>query len=525
MFMDFIKKRWPLFSVLIIFVFLKYPHLNSSFYWDESWPYASGVYKMYQNGPSLLPGAIEGELARGHPLLFHFMGAIWMKIFGSSIFSIHCYALSISVFFLILIYEVAFRLVNYWAAIFALVLVAFQQMYFVQSAFVLLEILLAFLVFVSIYFYVNKNYILTAISLTLLFYTKESGLVLGLVLGIDAITQLFKKEESVASKVKLILSLFIPLSMIGLFFLMQKWTSGWYVLPLYSNGFEQSWPGFYDKFRSSVKVVFRDDYRRYFFALFALIIFALAASQKNVRLLMATVISLVIFLVCSDQYHSLINSVLLVFLFFFSMLWLSVELNRSIFKQQNTLQKMLLISVVFSICFFAFTSYNLFFIDRYILCALIPLLFVSAVYFSQAILILEKRLFIPFLLVIASIQYYSIKNPQHLGDNSIWAFDGIFIHEQVVNFLDQNNFKDSKVGTGAYLEQIHLTDSNVRYLSSSKIFTSVKWELNEETEIAIFDNIEPDKRYNDVVNDSTFKLIFRVTKGKAWAEIYQRKNP
>lgn len=522
MFRDFIKKRWPLFIVLIIFVFFKYPHLYSSFYWDESWPYASGVYKMYQNGPSLLPGAINGELARGHPLLFHFLGAIWLKVFGSSIFSLHCYALSISVFFLISIYEVALRFSNIGTASLAIILVAFQQMYFVQSAFVLLEILLGLLVFLSIYFYASKRYVLTAVSLTLLFYTKESGLVLGFVLGIDAVIRFFNKEESANKKWIPVFSLLFPLVMIILFFLMQKKISGWYVLPLYSNGFEETWAGFYDKFRASVKVVFRDDYRKFYFLLFVTATIWVASVQKRIRLLVPVITGILILLLCSDRFHNIINGKLLLVCFTIGLIWSTIELNKLFLKNQPVAKKTMLIIAVFSIFFFAFTSVNLFFIDRYVLCALIPILFMSAIYFAHLIIVIHKHILIPILILIVIIQYFGFKNTGHLGDNHIGAFDGIHVHEQIVRFLEKNNFKNAKIGVGGYLEVIHLRDPNTKYLSSSDTFKHVTWDINESTEIVIFDNIEPDYRYNEVLKDSSFKLIFKVSKGDAWGEIYRR---
>ena len=65
---DFLKNRWVLIVVLVVLVMFKIPHILVPFYWDESWPYVPAIKEMYRNGISLLPGAIDPNLSRGHPL-------------------------------------------------------------------------------------------------------------------------------------------------------------------------------------------------------------------------------------------------------------------------------------------------------------------------------------------------------------------------------------------------------------------------------------------------------------------------
>jgi len=107
----FLKPRWVLFLVLVIFIACKIPHLYYPYYWDESWPYAVAIKDMYKHGISLLPSAIDPELSRGHPLFFHAFAAIWMNIFGASHVAMHSLALFISVLFLIAVYEAGLRLI------------------------------------------------------------------------------------------------------------------------------------------------------------------------------------------------------------------------------------------------------------------------------------------------------------------------------------------------------------------------------------------------------------------------------
>lgn len=276
----FLKQRWMLWAVLAVFIVLKLPHLSYPFWWDESWPYASGVNQMYIHGPSLMPGAISGEVARGHPLMFHFLAACWMKVFGTSNIVMHTFPLFISVVFLAFIYEAGLRLFDRQVAATALILVAFQRIFFMESAFLLLEIMLAFLAFASIYFYTKGKHFLTALSLTLLFYTKESGMVVGLVLGGDALVQLFNKKETLKERWYRIIWLAVPVLCTALFFVLQKSVSGWYVLPMYSS-LENSWGGFVNKFKASLDILFIDHHRLYYFLLLGLLSVVVAAKLRK----------------------------------------------------------------------------------------------------------------------------------------------------------------------------------------------------------------------------------------------------
>ena len=372
---NWFANRCVLLIVLGVFVLLKLPHLSYSFYWDESWPYASGVKHMYEHGPSLMPGAIDGELSRGHPLMFHFLASMWMKLFGSSNFVMHSFPLFIAVLFLIAIYEIGLQMFDKRVAITALLLIAFQQAYFVQSSLVLLELLLAFLGFISIYFYVTKRYVLTAITLTMLFYTKESGMVLGLVLVVDAAFVLFKSEIALKDRVYNMLSLLIPILLIGVFFLMQKKISGWYVLPLYSNGLETSWDSYYEKIRSCCKVYFRDDVRRYFYA--GILTFCVLADITNKKIRFSKVLLLApfAFLLSSDSYHWLLPKPVLLICFAVFFIWIISTVFKAAGYSATIQKKYALITGSFILIFTAYTAINKFFIDRYMLITLIPLLF------------------------------------------------------------------------------------------------------------------------------------------------------
>ena len=188
---SFLKDRLFLFVLLIVFICLKIPHLTLAYYWDESWPYVPAIFQMFARNISLLPGAVDPVLSRGHPLMFHALGAAWLHLFGTSHLSFHSFALFIAVCCLILVYEAGLRLFNKQTAMIASLLLATEVLFFVQSSLVLLELFIGFLAFAALYFYATRRFLITGIVLTMLFYTKESGMVLAGVLGIDAVIRFF----------------------------------------------------------------------------------------------------------------------------------------------------------------------------------------------------------------------------------------------------------------------------------------------------------------------------------------------
>ena len=70
-----------LFLCWLIFIIFKLPHLSLPYYSDEAWSYIPAIHMMETNGLSMLPDALPPDVSRGHPLLFYFLGALWMRVF------------------------------------------------------------------------------------------------------------------------------------------------------------------------------------------------------------------------------------------------------------------------------------------------------------------------------------------------------------------------------------------------------------------------------------------------------------
>ena len=517
------RERLYLVIILFVFIGLKFPHLYYPFYWDESWPYASAMKQMYLHGPSLLPNALEGDISRGHPLFFHAAGAAWMKIFGSSNFAMHCFALFISVCVLISLYEVGLRLYNKRVAIAAVIITAFQVIFFVQASFVLLEVLLGLLAFLSIYFYVRRKHFLTALFLSMLFYTKESGLVVGAVLGIDALVAFFNKKLSWEERLLKISSIGFPIILMAVFFLLQKHYKGWYFLPLYGELIERSWDMIYYKFGVISKVLFFDDYRLFLYLFLAALSVVAAVKKKKYKLLAFPFPVLTIILLNTGEVNEQAAHWLVFLMVVTSFVVAAYVLTgQSLYQSPEQLRFIRLCSW-FVLSFWLFTSLNLF-IVRYMLIALIPLFFVSAYYLELVTTNSFRVLYFPAVLLIVGIEAYAFEKNTGHGDVDMGAFDAMKVQQEVVDWFERNNQYDKSIASGSYLQRTHLIDPYSGFLSKEKPFTAVTWEVSDSTELVIFDNIEDDWRYEHMQKDSSFKLIYRIAMGDVWAEIYKREK-
>lgn len=519
----FLKQRWMLWGVLAVFIILKIPHLSYPFYWDESWPYASGVNEMYVHGPSLMPGAISGEVARGHPLMFHFLAACWMKIFGPSHIAMHAYPLFISLFLLIVIYETALAFFDERTAMAALLTIAVQQCFFVQSAFLLLELQLALFGFMSILFYAKEKWLPAAISLTLLFYTKESGMVVGAVLGIDALICLLDKHSPLRQKIYRIASVTIPVILIGIFFILQKKASGWYVLPLYTSGFENSWNGFVYKFSVLFNIVFIDDYRAVYYLIIVLL--AIITAWKLKRTALALIAIPAILIGCNHYIRGPIADSVLVPASCASLYYAVIPVFKQSSMDENPVfMRLCKLSMIFTISFLIFSAFNLFIIERYLFIIMIPTLFLSATLLVRLINVLDKRLFIPTVAISFCVSIYAYTQNRWHSDMKMDAFSGMFVHKKMVSFLEQHNLYNKTVSSHSFLNRMHLEDQYTGFIDGRDTFKNVFWNYDWGPDIIMMDNIESDPSYDAVKADTFFKLIYRVEKGTAWGEIYGRKQ-
>ncbi|MBX7109199.1 MAG: hypothetical protein K1X61_11175 [Chitinophagales bacterium] len=182
-------------SLLLLWLY-KFPFLGLTYFWDESWSYGVAINKVAEGTPSLLPSSLSPELSRGHPLMYYFINAIVAKTFGFSPFVMHTFSLLIASAFLIAFFFMLLRFSNPAFALLGSLLLLTQEVFIVQSSFMLPEVFISLLVMTTIFLLVTDRIFLYIISATLLVLTKESGLVVATATGIVYAVQLLRQQYS-----------------------------------------------------------------------------------------------------------------------------------------------------------------------------------------------------------------------------------------------------------------------------------------------------------------------------------------
>lgn len=514
---DWFKSRWPLLLVLLALVAFKLPHLYYPYYWDECWPYASAVHAVYQHGLSLLPGAIADELSRGHPLLFHNLSAAWMKVLGTSHVAVHSFALAVSLLLLTLVYEVGLRLFSQWVAILSVALLVAQELFLAQSSMLLPEVLVALFCLLGLYSYVSGRYLQTIVWLAMLFFTKESGLVLGAVLGIDALAALLRRQQPVKQGLQRVSAVAVPSLLIVLFFVLQKLSKGWFIFPLHSQIVEEhSWKLYWYQFRMSIITsLFYANLQYVYFLALAVLSIAVAVRQKAARYLVYLLPVVIVYYFVDDMRAGRLLPPVPFFIVFAGVwLWCGHVVSRYFPLPQQ--QRFVWLAFCFVGAYAAFSAAN-FFVPRYMMAAMVPVYLVAAAMGSHLVLLLHRGLHYVCLVGIAAIMWLAVDR----NGPELKAYSGMEVQQAVVDYLEQNNHYNTHIAC-QYLDLVHLTDTATGFLRHRRTFGHVQWAIDDSTHIVLFNNLENDDRYPAFRTRTDFRQVYRYTKDGIWCEVYQR---
>lgn len=164
---------WVFAVLLVGFIGAKAAYLNLPYYWDEAWVYAPAVHAMHASGPTLLPDNISTSLSRGHPLMFHFLGSLWLSVFGPSRESSHAFVLVTAAILLVFVYRWVAKLSGKWSGIAAAAVVGGNESFLAQSGILLPESLLALFTLLSFAAYHSDRLWLYALASSACVLTKS----------------------------------------------------------------------------------------------------------------------------------------------------------------------------------------------------------------------------------------------------------------------------------------------------------------------------------------------------------------
>ncbi len=500
----------PLIGISILFVILKLQSLPLPFFWDAAWVYGPAIKEMAEGLPSLLPNAIDVQLSRGHPLLFHFLGGIWAKIFGTSFFSIHTYTLSISILMMAAVYMVIKPISGTLAASLGVLLFGIQEIFFIQTALILPEILLALLTFLSVHFYVRGKwspYVLTA-SLAIL--TKESGVVVVVALF------LFHLLRPHGLNLKSIALVLLPLAIGGIHFLGNFFVHGWLFFPEHMDMLKADLDMIQQTLSYIDQILFHSQGRQVLLLLFPLLAMAINEKIKVRWVIIIYALSLGFFVMSAVDFKFpyFLNWVVLVIIIVVGLL----KLTRQESSAMTVQNKWLLISGYFVPLFIAFSSVN-FFTPRYLL-STFPFIVIVCI-FSLNFKELPRISTFIVVFIIGFQAFYFGKN-RRVQDSSLGYMDGIKVTRLFVSYLERNYQYSTKIHC-SFLDFSNLTMSSSGFLSSDRAFTNVGMPFDSETEIVIHGNLSPGVNIHELKSES-LEVDTTFRHRSAWTTIYRVKR-
>lgn len=405
------------YAFLFLFVLLKIPYLSLPFYWDEAWSYAMAIFDMAQNGPTLIPGHANEWFTRGHPLMYYFLSSSWLRIFGTNLLSAHIFSLLISVIALLSIFYVFGKILDSQSALFISLAVAVQSMFLSQSTLLLPEIFLMLLSVWVFYSYISKKWFLYIFFSTILVLSKETALILILVILFDKIflSKLLYLSDSENNKnfIKELTILFIPVLVFVMFLLIQKRNLGYLFYPEHISMTNFDLHSIKNNFINYGSQLIWS-HTRYIWLFMALISLGYAIATHN--------------------------------------------------KLPRQLVHFLILSLFFIIAYLIFSSIN-FFTNRYLLTLLPFYFFIVITLVAHAI---EKKKYVAIVLsvflIVNLINTYALKGE---GDCELSFRNTVICHREAVNYCETKNYYDYYVNTG-FLMSFNLKYPHLGYLKSEK---------------------------------------------------------
>ncbi len=475
---------------------------------------------MYQNGISILPGALPPDVSRGHPLLFYVCSASCMLIGGSSISAMHIFPLLASVLLLSGIYFTCLSFFGIKPAIASTVLVASQSMFFAQSSLLLPEIFLAALSIWTLYFFTKRNLWLTAATTTLALYTKESAICLAATICLLELIICFKNKSPLKIIIINLAILTLPLLAIALFFIAQHNRYGWWLFPEHVGYINFSPELYKGALRFSLELIFFDQWRIAFWSIANLLALVATVKNKKASILLLPLLFILCYMVIHEQYAFISR-----WLFYGAIipgLYLLIHgMNKLSYTTQQ--QSIYLYSIVtFSIVYLVFTAGN-FFTDRYLTIILV----LSCIFLIALIQLLtnttNSKWFTPIVLVLIAISITHLFFDTRPGDTRMGLADAVHSEEQLIRKVEELNIYTDSIAVPQHLIRQHLLLPLTGYRTTKNTFMHLASEIKPGTQYLIVNNMGlPEYYAQQITREACWKPIYTISIGESKGTIYTR---
>ncbi len=508
----------------VVFVCIKIPNLNIPFFWDEAWVYTPALKTMAHDGLSMLPSGLVDSYSRGHPLLFFFCGALWVKIFGGSFFTLHAFALVIAIGFIFTLYFIVRKLFSSTLALIVSVITLAQPIFFAQAGLVLPEIFLSLWAILTIYHFVKKQWFYYFLFGSLMLLTKESGvIVIASLMLYQAICFSTQKItfQSLKTFVKDSFIAFAPMLSFIAFLIIQHHQRGYYFYPDHIALLNFNWHDFQETLKHLYDYLFEKQGRIYITVSF-LALFALFYKPIPIIFRLLIVIGLFTCMKIFFRYWALPDWLMISFIgLFTTALYYFMHIKYAP-KAEGT-NKILAVIFIIGVLYMVFSSIN-FFTNRYLF-MLVPLM---VLYFSFYIKeSLQFRVYLPYawsaiiasLLVYTSIVYGKTSD---LGDDSPKYIQSVKMEKMMVNYLEEQKLEQANIYC-KFTMAVALKDKNIGFRSDTATFMNVKEVFNKNTEYVIYTTVDCDTLW-DKDSDTLphFQIVKKIDYGTAHGKLFKR---
>lgn len=511
-----------IFLLLVAFVAFKWQFLDLPLYWDEAWVYGPAVKAMHSNGLSILPNTIGTELSRGHPLLFHFLAAVWSFFFGPSNISLHTFSLVLSTILLFLVYHVGSKLGSRQIGTAAVLLVGLNEIFLAQSGILLPEVALGLFFLLAVSAFISRNVIGYIIAATCALFIKESAIVLIIALScwqlISTIAD--KPTDGLRSTARWQAIILSPLLPAFLFLLYQRITYGWFFFPVHLGLISLDIQDIHYLFKFEYRKLFEQQgmewatlafgliaplawkgWKRRYTGLLVVFMYVAAIKVLDGKWTLPPLSTLIVTLICFGA---------ILFLQFFP-LW----------RQEGRRGEFVSISLIFILGFLLFSSLN-FFSDRY-LTGMVPFvaLGMSAVLYS-ALAPWHRVLFPAIIILITGNLFWHIGKDGLVGDTRLSYADDIRVHQQMIAECESLELHHARF-YGSFMDITYMTDPNAGYLTGDISFEHISNSMSSEIQYALVSQESP-RELQTQLSPLGFVLVMKYRSGPAWCALYKRQN-
>ena len=475
---------------------------------------------MLESGPSLSPDSIDPSLSRGHPILFHFLAACWMTIFGSSFTASHAFSVFVAVLAIIAVYKLGQQLhskaIGFWAA----VLFSVQPLFIAQAGFLLPEVLLTLFVVLTILFYLRRNVIAYALAGTAILLTKETGILVIATLCLIELFEFIREKDFSKKRIIEFLATGSPVFLAFLYFLAQYFQFGWFMFPEHISMFETD-PKIWSRKKGVVFNIIFFDQKRQLIIGFALAAGALAWQKAPQVLRVLLLMCGLTFLTMSkleswlpDWYYCNVFPVVVAA----STILLGKEMLQSGSKRHLFIP----LVAILTLAMVLFTSSH-FIINRYLL-FLMPLLILASVLIVQMSMKRSMWLFTVSMLFLGGMQYHYVNRidskVSQIGNMTY--VDQIHVMQKGFEYLEKNTDYSTDCYSGSFLIKQAMAYPVQGYVSNDNKPGCIVHHVPPQVNYVFLVSFETHAEVEWVKTDANFEQVFSETRGFHTSWVFKR---